>query len=104
MNRFILSFIFVIITFIATYSQTDSENSFGINVKGFVKTDVMLDTRQTVTAREGHFLLYPTIEATDANGDDINEGVNLNMLSIQSRVTGVITAPDFLGAKSSGVL
>ncbi|MBU1100418.1 MAG: hypothetical protein KKA84_08445 [Bacteroidetes bacterium] len=85
-------------------AQNNDGDSFGIKVKGFVKTDVMLDTRQTVTAREGHFLLYPVGEALDVNGDDVNEGANLNMLSIQSRVTGTITAPDFLGAKSSGVL
>ena len=101
MKRIILFFLFL---FISSTTFAQEEDSFGIKVKGFIKTDVMIDTRQTVTAREGHFLLYPVAEKLDVNGDDINEGTNLNMLSIQSRVTGTITGPEFLGAKTSGVL
>lgn len=77
---------------------------FGINFSGFVKTDVFYDTRQVENAREGHFLLYPKNEALDANGDDINGNPEFNILSIQSRLTGKITAPDALGAKVSGLL
>ncbi len=104
MKKILLALLIAAIGLTPMFSQSGSGDSFGIKVKGFVKTDVMLDTRQTVTAREGHFLLFPAAEVIDANGDDINEGTNFNMLSIQSRVTGLITAPDFLGAKSSGVL
>lgn len=81
-----------------------SAGEFGIKFSGFVKTDVMFDSRQTVTAREGHFLLYPAGESLDANGDDINAVPNFNILSIQSRLTGTITAPDAFGAKVSGVI
>jgi hypothetical protein len=102
MKKNILLLLLLSIGFSPLFSQ--NSDSFGIKVKGFIKTDVMLDTRQEITAREGHFLLYPAPEVKDVNGDDINDGINLNMLSIQSRVTGVISAPDFLGAKSSGVL
>ena len=80
------------------------KKSFGVSFKGFVKTDVMFDTRQTVTAREGHFLLYPQQEAEDANNDDINSNANFNILSIQTRLTSTITAPDAFGAKTSGVV
>ncbi len=86
------------------FTQDKSEDSFGISVKGFVKTDLMIDSRQTITVREGHFLLYPSAEVPDAEGDDINAKPSLNMLSIQSRLTGIISGPDFLGAKTSGVL
>ncbi len=80
------------------------EESFGVSFKGFVKTDAMLDTRQTVTAREGHFLLYPQPEENDPNTDDINSTANFNILSIQTRLTSTITAPDAFGAKTSGVV
>ncbi len=85
-------------------SGSEGKDEFGIDVKGFVKTDVMFDSRQTVTVREGHFLLYPAPEVMDPNSEDINKKTSLNMLSIQSRVTGVITGPKAFGAKTSGVL
>jgi len=86
------------------WAQQKGENSFSFKLKGFVKTDVMLDSRQTVTARQGHFLLYPAAENLDINGSDINAAPNFNMLSIQTRLTGIITGPDAFGAKSSGVI
>ncbi len=76
---------------------------WGIKFTGFVKTDVMLDTRQNETFREGHFLLFPK-DKNEIDGGDVNEGLNFNILSIQTRVTGRINAPDFLGAKTTGIL
>ena len=46
-----------------SYGQTkEAEPNFGITWGGFVKVDYMFDSRQTVTAREGHFLLFPVAE------------------------------------------
>ena len=78
--------------------------SFGITFSGFVKTDVMYDSRQTIAFREGHFLLYPANIATDRSGIDINAKDNFNILSIQTRLLGKITGPDALGAKTSGLI
>lgn len=89
---------------ILSQGKSEQANTFGINFKGFVKTDVFYDTRQNVTIREGHFLLYPQPELLDTNGTDINGSPNLNMLSIQTRLTGLIIAPNFLGAKTSGMI
>ncbi len=88
------------------FADTKEENksTFGIKFSGFVKTDIMSDSRQTVVAREGHFLLYPEDKNKDVNGDDINARASFNMLAIQTRLKGVITAPDALGAKVSGVI
>ena len=97
--------ILMIFGFLSIYGQSEKdEKSFGISFKGFVKTDLMFDTRQTVTVREGHFLLYPAAENLDNEKNDINASPSLNMLSIQSRLTGTISAPDAFGAKTSGVL
>ena len=74
---------------------------FGIIFSGYVKTDIIFDTRQTVGIREGQFLLYPDVEAKDAEGKDINAKPNFNMLSIQTRLAGMITGPDALKAKTS---
>jgi len=77
---------------------------FGISFSGFVRTDVMVDTRQTVSFREGHFLLYPSAVMPDSDGADINARANFNILSIQTRLLGKISGPDAWGAKTSGLL
>lgn len=84
-------------------SQTDKQ-SFGISFSGFVKTDIIYDTRQSVVIREGHFLLYPQNESLDVNGNDVNDKSSFNILSIQTRLNGKITGPVAIGAKTSGVI
>ena len=80
------------------------DKNFGISFSGFVKNDFIYDTRQNVAVREGHFLLWPMPELPDVNGNDINAKPNLNFLAIQSRLTGKITGPDALGAKTSALM
>jgi len=96
-----LSTLFILILFA---TQLFSQNNWGIKFNGLVKGDYMFDSRQTVTAREGHLLLYPANEALDADGNDINAQPNVNMLAVQTRLKGTITGPDVFGAKASGVI
>ena len=103
MKRVLLLFIYLTLI-CSCFAQKETKSSFSFKLKGHVKTDVMLDSRQTVAARQGHFLLYPAAENLDVNGSDINAAPNFNMLSIQTRLTGMITGPDAFGAKSSGVI
>ena len=79
------------------------EPKFGITFSGFVKTDFFYDSRQVVTIREGHFLLYPENQKLDLNGKDINAKDHFGILSIQSRLTGKVTGPDLLKAKTSAI-
>ncbi|OFX17340.1 MAG: hypothetical protein A2033_16660 [Bacteroidetes bacterium GWA2_31_9] len=103
MKKIILSLIVFLPLFIN--AQEKKENPvYGITFSGFVKNDVFFDNRQTVTIREGHFLLYPDNEKLDVDGKDINAKPTLNMLAIQSRLTGKITGPDAFGAKTSGMI
>lgn len=95
---------YLIITLFVISSVAATAQDWGIKFNGFAKTDVMLDTRQTTAFREGHFYLFPSGEKKSADGEDLNEGLSLHMLSIQTRITGKITAPDFLGAKSTGLI
>lgn len=78
--------------------------SFGITWGGFAKLDYGVDTRQTVNLREGHFSIYPAPAAKGQDGKDINATANSFMLAVQSRLTGKITGPDFMGAKTSGLM
>jgi hypothetical protein len=73
-------------------------------LSGFVKNDFFYDTRQNVSIREGHFLLYPSPILLDSADQDINATGNFNFLSIQTRLNGKITGPDAFGAKTSGVI
>ena len=77
---------------------------FGINVTGFVNTDVFYDSRQTIMARDGDWLFYPDNVKPDADGRDINTRGTFDILSILTRITGNITGPDILKAKTSGVI
>ncbi len=80
------------------------EKKFGVKFSGFVKNDFFYDTRQTVAAREGHFLLWPMPEDLDMNGEDINAQASFNMLAIQSRLSLALSGPDALGARISGLI
>ena len=48
--------------------SAQEEKKFGIKFSGYVKNDFFWDSRQTVAAREGHFLLWPMAEFLDENG------------------------------------
>jgi len=87
------------------FSQDNQDKpAFGIKFTGYVKNDINFDSRQTVDVREGHFLLYPQNVKEDKNKKDIYASPSFNMLAIQSRLTGNITAPDAFGAKTSGII
>ncbi|MFP4471231.1 MAG: hypothetical protein ACLFPE_11130 [Bacteroidales bacterium] len=74
---------------------------FDIKFSGFVKTDIIWDSRQTVSVREGHFMLYPQPELPDPDGEDINAKSNFNILNVQTRAQIAVSGPDVWGAKSS---
>lgn len=67
---------------------------WGIKFSGFVKSDIMLDTRQNETFREGHFLLFPK-DIKEIDGGDVNEGLNFNILSIQQELQAKLLLPIF---------
>jgi hypothetical protein len=96
---------FLILGAAGLFAQTEAKPpAFGISLSGFVKTDLIYDSRQTVSLREGHFFLYPKGESLDKNGADVNAASSFNMLSLQTRLIGKITGPDAFGAKTSGLI
>ena len=102
MKKSLIIFIVTIIPILG-FSQDGDKEEKKINLKlsGFVKSDFFWDSRQTVSAREGHFLLFPAAVSKDLDGNDINANSNLNFLSIQSRLSLGISGPDVLNAKLS---
>lgn len=84
--------------------EEKAEKKFGVTFSGFIKNDFFYDTRSTLAAREGHFLLWPMRETLDANDKDIFANPSFNFLSIQTRLRVKIKGPDALGAKTSGLI
>jgi hypothetical protein len=104
MKNKILAVIFALMAVVGFSQEKKDAPLFGISFSGFVKTDLYYDARQTVNIREGHFLLYPDNEKLDVNGMDVNANGQLGILAIQSRLSGKITGPDVLKAKTSALL
>lgn len=98
-----MKYFYFTITFLLLTAQYSLSQNWDFTPYGFVKADIMHDSRQTVNVRDGHVLLYP-VNKKVVDGGDINEGAVFNILAVQSRFGFRINAPDFLGAKSSGVL
>jgi len=71
---------------IPALSMAQDISQVKVKVGGFVKNDMFWDSRQTVSAREGHFLLFPAPIKLDPDGNDIYAGASFNFLSIQSRL------------------
>ncbi|MCX6224918.1 MAG: hypothetical protein NTV01_09260 [Bacteroidia bacterium] len=106
MQKFLFIIGILSLLIVPAKSQTPAP-SFGIKLSGYVKTDVIYDTRQSCAAnglREGHFYLFPDNVLYDADSIDLNASPTFHILSIQSRLKGDITGPDAFGAKTSGVL
>ena len=59
--------------FVGIIFGQEKTSEIKLSLSGFVKTDLMFDSRQTVNAREGHFLLFPAPENFDVNGKDIKK-------------------------------
>lgn len=102
MKKNLLYFLLMVLFGASSFAQEQSK--FGIKFTGFVKSDIYFDSRQTVSIRDGHFLLYPKNEVLDANGEDVNARPSFNIISIQTRLRGNITGPDAFGAKTSGAI
>lgn len=88
----------------AAAAEETKKPAFGLTLSGFAKTDIFYDTRQTVSIREGHYLLYPKALLAGPDGDDVNDRGNFNILSVQTRLAGTITGPDALGARTSAYI
>ncbi len=80
------------------------EGDYNVSISGFVSSENIFDTRQTVTAREGDVLLYPAPVVEDLSGNDINGQSSFNMFSIHSRLRTRVSGPQMFGAESSALV
>lgn len=106
MKKFIKLLLILIAVAIAgkLNAQEKDGKKIGLELSGFIKSDLFYDSRQNVEALEGLLHIYPKDVSYDANGEDINAKSSMGLLDISSRVSGLITGPDVLGAKLTGYL
>lgn len=83
---FCLMFIFAVIKPIPIQILT-SLNKKNQQFVGYIKAEYLFDTRQVVALRSDQTLLYPREKLFDPDGKDINARKQLNMLSIESRLS-----------------
>lgn len=101
MKKFLL---FAIVLLMPFLMKSQEEKKFGVTFSGYVKSDLLWDSRQVESLREGHFLLYPLNEKLDKDGKDINAQPSWNLLNIQTRLRVDMFGPDVLGAKLTGAI
>ena len=82
----------------------NAAEGLSIGVGGYVNVVCFYDSRNTVSAREGHFLLWPADYDYNPNGVDVNAGPGLNILAIQSRVNLTVSGQSVFGARTSGMI
>lgn len=95
--------LFSVFLSIISFAQ-ETEKTFQTTISGYVRYEAFFDTYKSVDTRDGEVYLYPLAEDLDVNGDDINQKLQFQMLSLQSRLKFAATGPDAFGAKTSAVI
>lgn len=83
-------------------AQEVKSSDFGIDFGGYVRYEMFYDTYNSIDSRDGNIYLYPMRPSEDLNGEDINKTGQLEMLALQTRLSGSISGPEAFGAKTSG--
>lgn len=84
--------------------KTETAQQYGIKFSGFVRSDIWIDSRKNISAREDIFTIAPLPENLDRNGVDNNANSSFNFSAITTRLRGKISGPDAFGAKTSGLI
>jgi len=86
-----------------TYAQSISGwlDSLNVTPYGYVKLDAFYDTREVVSGREGHFLLWPAPAEYDTEGNDLNANSSFNMLAVQTNFGLKVEGPEIFNAATS---
>lgn len=102
MRKSIFLSIIILLPLLMTAQKTEKAK-FGIKFSGYIRSDMVYNTRQMLSARgESHLILVPKAKVLDAEGNDINAASNFNFNGLSTRMRANITGPDAFGAKTSG--
>ena len=104
MKKVIFVFLFSLNLFAVNAQNDTAAKKFRFDFHGFVNPHYYADSREVVGGREDMMLFYPKPVNLDANGNDLNDGWQANMLAITARMGVRVTGPDALGAKTSAYI
>lgn len=76
-----------------------TERGLNLSFTGFVKNDILFDTRRNVEAVDGLYTLWPVKPHYDANGKDIHAVPSIRMFSIATRFATRISGLEAGNAK-----
>ncbi len=85
-------------------TQENEEKPKWVEFHGFVNYEMMYDTRQSVTPREGEIYLFPKPVEYDRFGNDINDQGKLQMFTFHTRLKAALKGPDIKNIKTSGAI
>ena len=78
--------------------------NFSFKPYGFFRNDFYYDSRTNFETANGLFYIIPKDEDFNEEGQDMNGESSTNFLSIATRIGVRVTGPDFLKAKTLGVV
>ncbi len=84
----------------STLSKAE-EGAFSFDFYGFVRSEMSINSRNSVAAIEDNFYQYPMDVALDAEGNDLNAHYRSNLYALSTRVGVNIKGPEVWGAKTS---
>lgn len=96
--------VFVFLVLLVQLVQLEAQSPFSLDFHGFVNPHYYADSRSVVGSRDYMMLFFPDSICRDAQGNDINDGWQANMLAITARLGLHIKGPDMLGAKTSAYI
>ncbi|MBK3517581.1 hypothetical protein [Carboxylicivirga marina] len=98
MKRILTTLIVVVLTTMV-FAQ-EEKKPFKVEIHGFVGVNAYMDTRQSVSVRNGNIYLFPKSASLDAEGNDINDEAYYDMDAAFSRFNIGVSGPEVFGAKS----
>ncbi len=75
------------------------DGDYNLEIGGFVRNDVFMDTRESFEMREGIRSAFPLPKQMTADNIDLNSRLKFGMLPILTRTSFKFTGPEVLGAK-----
>lgn len=92
------------LTFFCLASLSLLAQPVSVTLRGFVRTDALVDSRQSVHLRESAIYLYPKPVERDREGRDLNDAPMATMLVLHTRLALDLAGPTAFGARTSGMV
>jgi len=98
----VLAFCFV--SYKVSAQDKDNAEKLTVKIGGYIRTEMLYDTRRSTETRDGESYSYPLKKGLDAAGKDTNQFNQFGMLGIQSRFKISANGLSAFGAKVGGFL